>query len=79
MFEMQKLQVAGFRRMRTISQLTFETFIQFLLQLRMLSFFKKQLENGEETLGVSIEAIVISLALALLHGFLEAIFLSMEA
>ena len=27
LFEMQKLEVAGFRRMRTISQLTFESLI----------------------------------------------------
>jgi len=30
-FEMKKLEVAGFRRMRTISQLTFESLIQATL------------------------------------------------
>ena len=40
MFDMQKLEVAGFRRMRTISQLTFESLIQILLQIRMLLFFQ---------------------------------------
>lgn len=39
LFEMTKLEVEGFRRMRTISQLTFETLIQMILQLRMLLFF----------------------------------------
>ena len=39
LFEMRKLEVAGFRRMRTISQLTFESLIQFALQVRMLMFF----------------------------------------
>ena len=31
LFEMKKLEVAGFRRMRTISQLTFESLIQISL------------------------------------------------
>lgn len=31
LFDMQKLEAAGFRRMRTISQLTFETLIQMIL------------------------------------------------
>lgn len=35
-FEMSKLDVAGFRRLRTISQLSFESFIQIILQLRIL-------------------------------------------
>lgn len=39
LFEMKKLEVAGFRRMRTISQLTFESLIQMALQLRMLKYF----------------------------------------
>lgn len=46
MFDMQKLEVAGFRRMRTISQLTFETLIQTILQIRMLIFFQK-IDNKE--------------------------------
>ena len=41
LFEMQKLDVAGFRRMRTISQLTFESMIQLTLQIYMLMYFKK--------------------------------------
>jgi len=39
-FKMQKLEVAGFRRMRTISQLTFESLIQVTLQIRMLQYFR---------------------------------------
>jgi len=80
MFEMQKLDVAGFRRMRTISQLTFETFIQTLLQVRMLMYFNNKVDtSGVQEFDVSVTAIVVSLFLALLHGLLEAIFLAMEA
>jgi hypothetical protein len=39
-FEMTKLEAEGFRRMRTISQLTFETLIQMVLQIRMLYYFR---------------------------------------
>ena len=41
LFEMHKLEVAGFRRMRTISQLTFESLIQLMLQIRMLYVFNQ--------------------------------------
>jgi len=44
-FEMQKLDVAGFRRMRTISQLTFESIVQILLQTRILLFL--ELNEGD--------------------------------
>lgn len=37
-FEMSKLDVAGFRRLRTISQLSFESFIQIILQIRILIY-----------------------------------------
>lgn len=80
LFEMQKLEVAGFRRMRTISQLTFETFIQTLLQVRMLMYFNNKADtSGVQEFDVSVTAIVVSLFLALSHGLLEAIFLAMEA
>lgn len=78
MFEMQKLEVAGFRRMRTISQLTFETFIQVLLQIRMLHYFKAEKAQGVQ-LQVDLETIIFSILLAFLHGLLEAIFLLLEA
>lgn len=78
MFEMQKLEVAGFRRMRTISQLTFETFIQFVLQMRMLQFFREQ-RDADNVVEVSVDAILLSLLLALAHGVLEAAFLYLEA
>jgi hypothetical protein len=80
LFEMQKLEVAGFRRMRTISQLTFESLIQFCLQVRMLMYFN-QLEdqNAMDEFGVSVTAIVVSILLAISHALLECVFLYMEA
>ena len=39
LFEMQRLDAAGFRRMRTITQMLFETVIQLVLQVRILVYF----------------------------------------
>ena len=38
-FEMQKSEIAGFRRLRTISQLIFETIPQLFLQIRIYIYF----------------------------------------
>jgi hypothetical protein len=78
MFEMQKLDVAGFRRMRTISQLTFESLIQSILQIRMLMYFGNN-HNEQEEFGVSVTAISVSILLAFSHAILECLFLYMEA
>ena len=77
-FKMQKLEVAGFRRMRTISQLTFESLIQITLQVRMLHFFKTDASALQE-FGLSVTQIVVSIVLALSHALLEMVFLFMEA
>jgi hypothetical protein len=39
LFGMQRVDIEGFRRMRTIHQLAFETIVQLGLQLRMLQYF----------------------------------------
>jgi hypothetical protein len=43
---MKKHEVAGFKRMRTITQLFFESFLQLLLQLQMLSYYRSN--EGED-------------------------------
>ena len=79
-FGMQKMDVEGFRRMRTICQLTFESLIQLILQVRMLIYFKRlHDEQSVEQMGVSIESLIISIALSLLHTALECIFMYMES
>jgi hypothetical protein len=75
---MSKLDVAGFRRLRTISQLSFESLIQIILQVRILIYSFNQPDVIEQ-FGVEIEAIIISLSFALLHTIFELIFLNMEA
>lgn len=80
LFEMKALEVAGFRRMRTISQLTFESLIQVTLQVRMLRYFNAMnINNAQEEFGVSVTAIIASIMLAVSHGLIECSFLYMEA
>ena len=63
--------------MRTITQLTFETFLQLVLQIRMLFYFGANMSG--DNLGVSVSAIAISVALSTTHAIIEAFFLYMEA
>lgn len=79
LFDMQKLEVAGFRRMRTITQMLFETLIQLVLQVRMLIYFKRHYVENPGAVGVSVDDIFISIVLALSHAILEAIYLGLEA
>ena len=69
---MKKHEISGFRRMRTITQLIFESFIQFVVQLQMLVYYQKH-DQEEDDFGVGIVPLMTSLSLALAHGILEVI------
>ena len=75
LFGMSDMDIKGFRRLRTISQLSFESLPQIILQVRILIFAL----NGDNKLGVSMDAIVGSLGCAVLHAFFEMIFVYLEA
>ena len=75
LFGMSDMDIKGFRRLRTISQLSFESLPQIILQVRILIFAL----NGENKLGVDLSAIVGSLCCAILHAFFEMIFVHLEA
>ena len=64
--------------MRTMTQMVFETSIQFALQIRMLVYFKDNLDQAAE-FGVNINSILISLLLAVVHILMELFSLSIEA
>ena len=74
-FGMSYQDIAGFRRLRTISQLTFETMVQILLQVRILLY------NAESVLelGITTRDVWISLSTAVLHGLLEFAFIFLES
>ena len=75
LFGMSDMDIKGFRRLRTISQLSFESLPQIILQCRILIYAF----NGDNKLGVSLEAILASLACAVLHAIFEMIFVYLEA
>ena len=79
-FEMQKSEVAGFRRLRTISQLIFETVPQLVLQIRIFLYFNLKDENdptGDE--GVDVVTLAYSIIFALIHALLEWLIIYIES
>ena len=77
MFEMTKSEVSGFRRLRTISQMIFETIPQIFLQLRIFYYFYNQDEDTEDS--ISLQTIFWSIVFAAVHGILEILILFIEA
>lgn len=77
MFGMSDMDIKGFRRLRTISQLSFESLPQIILQIRILLY--TTVGQSEDDLGVDMEAILFSLACAVIHAIFEVIFLHLEA
>lgn len=75
LFGMSDMDIKGFRRLRTISQLSFESFPQIILQIRILLYTL----DDSGALGVDFEAILVSLACAVIHAIFEMIFLHLEA
>eukprot|EP01084_Bolivina_argentea_P043354 79888_1 len=75
-FNVTHMEIKGYRRLRTLSQLVFETIPQTILQIRMFYV----LENyAQEELEVSREALLISIAIAFVHFCFEAIILLIES
>jgi heme/copper-type cytochrome/quinol oxidase subunit 4 len=75
---MTKSQVSGFRRMRTITALMFETVVQLMVQFSIFSYFYQDIEAAEE-FGVSFSAIILSIIFATLHAVLETFLLYCES
>ena len=74
---MQKMDVIGFRRLRTSCQLTFESLPQIILQIRIFLYLNGN-EEELEKLDISIEAITISIFFAVLHASIEFMFINLE-
>ena len=74
-FGMKKPEIAGFRRLRTITQLIFETLPEFLLQLRIYFY----LENSTSEESGSLDIIMLSILFGMIHGVLEVLTIWIEA
>ena len=68
-FGLTIMDIRGYRRLRTIVQLFFETFPQILLQVRIL------LSDQANELHIDIWELVISLTIAILHASIELLIL----
>ena len=75
MINMSKEDMKGFRRLRTISQFTFESLPQIMIQCYILM---KQVYFGEDH-GLNVIIIVLSLSAAMIHAYVEVVFVNLEA
>ena len=75
-FGMRKPEIAGFRRLRTITQMIFETLPEIILQFRMYYYFLN-LDIVDETVGLG--TIKLSITFAMIHGVLEVLTIWIEA
>ena len=70
------MDVIGFRRLRTISQFTFESIPQIILQTHIYFYFSKYPEEND--VDVNLQAIMFSILTAIAHVLMEILFVKME-
>ena len=78
LFLLKAQEVSGFRRMRLITQLLFETLIQLAVQIHILYYFKQHPEEAAD-LGIRVHALFVSICIATVHAALEGVILLFEA
>ena len=77
-FGMSQMDIKGFRRLRTISQLSFESMPQILIQGRIL-YYNVVKPESTDALAIDMNVIIGSLGCAFFHAIIEFIFVSLEA
>ena len=78
-FNLNYNQMQGFRRLRQVSQLNFESFPQIILQVRILLYVWDEDSATQDELGVSATQILISLFAAFIHTLGEIYLLRRES
>eukprot|EP01083_Nonionella_stella_P170821 582191_1 len=73
---MTKMEVIGYRRLRTLSQLLFETFPQILLQVRILIAIRYE---GQDEFNITTDELWLSIIIAFVHVFLEVAIIYLDA
>eukprot|EP01083_Nonionella_stella_P117950 351941_1 len=79
LFGMNRTQIIGYRRLRTLSQLFFESIPQICLQLRILWVIRMEKKDDDVDYGVDERNIMWSIMFAILHGLLEASILYLDS
>ena len=72
-FGLAKVQAVGFRKLRTLSQLTLESAPQMLLQVRIFFFLKATNSTNDKNLEVDESVLLFSLGCAVTHTVIEFI------
>ena len=72
---MSNMDVKGYRKLRTLSQLTFESIPQLLMQIVFVIFYRKEAADK----GVNMKEIGLSLAFAGAHFLSEVLLLYVES
>ena len=79
LFGMNKMDIIGFRRLRTFAQLTFESFPQIAIQLYIAQRLSKiDRDDAKENLGVTSLQIMISIISSVIHTIVEICLLVIE-
>ena len=76
-FGLNYVQITGYRRCRTLSQLMFESFVQITLQMRILT--NKDTRSTALDKQIDLETIGVSLCIATGHALIEVLMLYIEA
>ena len=71
---MSRMELCGYRRLRTLAQLLFETFPSLILQIRMLVVL-----SDDDELDVSLESIYLSMGFAIIHTLMEGTILYLDS
>ena len=72
-----RMELLGYRRLRTLSQLLFETFPSIILQIRMLVVLGGNANDGK--LKVSYQSLYYSIGFAVLHTIMEGMILYLDS
>jgi hypothetical protein len=78
-FQLTHLEIVGFRKLRTMSQFTFESIPQIILQIRILVYMANIDASAEGYVQISWTIVFWSFFFAVVHAILEVIFLRLEA
>eukprot|EP01084_Bolivina_argentea_P073926 134117_1 len=78
-FGLNRMQIIGYRRLRTLSQLFFETIPQIFLQLRILWQLKWANNDTQNQFQIDANSIIWSVGFAILHLIFEAAIISLDS
>ena len=74
-----RMELIGYRRLRTLSQLLFETFPQIVLSAIIISTINNSDRNSDAFKGINENALYVSVLFALLHVLFEGMMIYLDS